>query len=187
MVWSGLRLLIAGTGGIFASENVEQLSNWIAKPPIEVRHSSQNRPVDSRTVRDHLLNVRTTFRLNMTELAQVFGVTRPATYGWLEGTEPKPEAQRLILQLSGAADRLARSDIERPELYVRRPMFNGKSLVDLLKAGRSVAGALASIETLAKKEAATRKEAQNRRVGQPKQQLEHLATLATPLMPDSDS
>lgn len=184
--WPGVYHLDAGTGGVFASENIAQLPNWVATPVIEIKRAHQTLFADTRSVRDHLLNVRDTFRLNMTELAQVFGVTRPAAYAWLEGVEPKPEARMLILSLSRAADRLAKAGIERPELYVRRPMFDGKSLIDLLKEERNVDDAISAIEALAKKEAIVRKEALTRHAGRPKRQLESLDALTTPLMRDRD-
>lgn len=184
--WLGICRFAAGTGGTFARENIAQLPNWIAMPDIEVKRAQQVLPADTRSVRDHLLNVRDTFRLNMTELAQIFGVTRPAVYSWLEGVEPKPEARTLILNLSRLADRFAKVGIERPELYFRRPMFNGKSIVDLLKAGQNIGDAVAAIEALAKKEAVVRKEASSRHAGKPKRQPESLDLLATPLMRDRD-
>jgi len=185
-MWPETYHLKAGTGGAFASENVAELPKWVVASVIEVKRAHQAIPTDTRSVRDHLLNVRDTFRLNMTELAQVFGVTRPAAYGWLEGVEPKPEVRTLILSLSRAADRLAKADIERPELYVRRPMFDGKSLVDLLKAGRNIDDAVSAIEVLAKKETTVRKEALTRHAGRPKRQLESLEALTTPLVWDRD-
>ena len=177
--------LIEGTGGFFTTENIGQLLGWMTPLVIDIRKAPQTRSADARSIRDHLLNVRDIFRLNMTDLAHIFNVTRQAVYGWLEDVEPKPEARSLILRLSQAADRLAKASVERPDLYVRRPMFDGKSLVDFLKTGQNLDNAIATVEALARKETSVRKEAPTRRAGKPKRQLENLDALATPLLRDN--
>jgi transcriptional regulator with XRE-family HTH domain len=94
----------------------------------------------------------------MSDLASVLGVTRPTVYAWLAGQEPKGEAVIRIQQLSCAADKFNQANIIRLDKLVHRPILNGRSLLDMLKADEDPVEALATLKVIADKEAQTRRE-----------------------------
>jgi hypothetical protein len=93
----------------------------------------------------------------MSEVAAVFGVARPTAYAWLDGQEPRTDAITQILRLSRIADELRKLNIPRVDTLVRRPILNGQSLVDLLKAGKCPLDGLGALKAAAQKEAHVRK------------------------------
>ncbi len=114
--------------------------------------------VDTRSPADHVANVRDVFFISMSEMASIFGVTRPTAYAWLEGQEPEPETVKRIQQLSRAADEVKQANIIRLDLLVHRPILNGRSLFDMLKADEDLMKALAALKTISEKEAQARHE-----------------------------
>jgi len=146
----------AGTGGAMTPQSAGVLAQWVYNPLVHVEHSV-NKTVDARSPAEHVSNVRDAFFLNMSEVAAVFGVTRPTVYAWLDGQEPKTDAITHILRLSRIADELRKMNIPRMDTLVRRPMLNGQSLVDLLKAGKCPVDGLGALKAAAEKEANVRK------------------------------
>lgn len=147
--------LIAGTGGLITAHSAEVLDHCIYNSRIHIERSA-SRNVDIRSPSEHVANIRDTFALNMSELATVLHITRPTVYAWLEGQEPKPEAVTQIQQLSRAADEIKRMKISRFDTLLRRPILNGHSLLDILKAGGNPLEALAELKLIAERESQVR-------------------------------
>ncbi len=153
-----LLILTAGTGGVFTVHSTAEATNrWIYYPRIHVEPSVAKQ-VDTRSPAEHIANIRDVLAINMSDLASVLRVTRPTVYAWLEGQEPKAEAVIHIQQLSRTADEINRESIVRLDKLVHRPILNGRSLLDILKAGEDPLEALPTLKKIAKKEAQTRHE-----------------------------
>jgi uncharacterized protein (TIGR04255 family) len=105
---------------------------------------------------DLLANIRDVFGLSMSDLAALLGVTRPTAYAWLEGQEPKPEAVMRIRRLSRTADETKSMNISRLDKLIHRPIIEGRSLFDVLKADEDPTQILSSVREIAEKEAQTR-------------------------------
>jgi transcriptional regulator with XRE-family HTH domain len=129
-----------------------KISKW--KKPEE----NDEQEVDTRSPAEHVANIRDVFAINMSDFASVLGVTRLTAYAWLEGQEPNPETVMHIQRLSRAADAFDRANIERLDELLRRPISGGCSLLDMLKADEDLSEALATLKTIAEKEAQTRRE-----------------------------
>jgi DNA-binding transcriptional regulator YiaG len=147
----------AGTGGIMTAHSTEVLNRWVYDPRIHVEPSAQKN-ADTRSPAEHVANIRDVLAINMSDLAAVLRVTRPTAYAWLEGQEPKPEAVMLIQRLSRAADEIKRANITRIDKLMHRPVLDGRSLLDILKADEDPLKALGPLKAIAKKEAQTRRE-----------------------------
>ncbi|NJN38437.1 MAG: hypothetical protein HC790_06355 [Acaryochloridaceae cyanobacterium CSU_3_4] len=122
-----------------------------------------------RSPAEHVANIRDLLAINMSDLAAVLGITRPTAYAWLEGQEPKPEAIVRIQHLSRIADDVKRANIPRLDKLVHRPILEGCSLLDLLKADKDPSEALAKLQVIAEKESQKRR--------QPKGSGQHLRSL----------
>lgn len=161
-----LLVLTAGTGGVMTARSTAKVLNrWIYYPLIHIEPSvakkvepSVAKEVDVRSPAAHVENIRNVLAINMSDLASVLGVTRPTVYAWLEGQKPKAEAVIRIQQLSHAADEINRASIIRLDKLVHRPILNGRSLLDILKADEDHSEALSTLKEIAKKEAQTRYE-----------------------------
>jgi transcriptional regulator with XRE-family HTH domain len=129
--------LIAGTGGAYAASNVQLANEFVSHPIINI--------VDSRGSRDaklsfasQILRIREVFGLNMSELACVFGITRPTAYAWINGAEPRPELVDKMWMLSSWANDFEQLGIANLSSYLRRPLVNGRHLLGLLTTGEDL-------------------------------------------------
>jgi DNA-binding transcriptional regulator YiaG len=155
-------VMVAGTGGLMTTSSAVKMPEYccVSSVPIHIEDShSANQKVDARSISEHIANIRNVFAINMSDLAAVFAVTRPTVYAWLEGRqEPKPEAVKRIQQLSSAADEFGKANIKRLDKLLQRPILDGDSLLDLLKANEDPLAALPVLKGISEKEAKTRRE-----------------------------
>lgn len=104
------------------------------------------------TIAEQVAKIRASLGLNVSELAQVFQVTRPTVYGWLKGIEPQPAAVDRLTRLLKVATVVSEKKFARIDLLVRRPIgeapFNGASLLSMMASDSAVSGA--HIELLSK-------------------------------------
>jgi DNA-binding transcriptional regulator YiaG len=129
-----------------------KISKW--KNPEE----NDEQEVDTRSPAGQVANIRDVFAINMSDFASVLGVTRPIAYAWLEGQEPNAETAIRIQRLSRAADKVKCMNITHLDKLVHRPISNGRSLLDILKADENPSEALATLKAIAEKEDQTRRE-----------------------------
>jgi DNA-binding transcriptional regulator YiaG len=149
-------LLTAGTGGFMTTQNsIESLERYY--PRTHVEHLVVKN-VDTRSPAKHVANIRDVLTINMSELASILGVTRPTAYAWLEGQEPKADAVSYIQQLSHTADKIKLANIIQLDQLIRRPVLNGRSLLDLIKANEDPSEILQVLKSISEKEAKTRSE-----------------------------
>ena len=102
--------MVAGTGGAYTAANLPFALNQHQNQIFEIRglHAKRSQLL---TVSQHLSNVRGILGLKMSEVSQIFGVTRPAAYAWINGVEPKPEVRARILHISRLAEELRSAGI----------------------------------------------------------------------------
>ncbi len=173
-------LLVPGTGGAYAPEGLANLDRWAYQSAIEIQYPRRQDATDARTTTDRVRQIRDAFGLNMSELATMLDVSRPTVYAWLNGQEPQAEAVARILRLSRAADRFSAMDAGTAVAYVRQPLFEGASLLELLKSDMDTSQPMARISDLAKRSKAVRHapKASGKRL-RPIEQVDDLSTPAT--------
>jgi hypothetical protein len=140
--------MVAGTGGAYTAANLPLALSQTQNPVFEIRGLRTKRD-QVLSVSQHLANIRETLGLRMSEISQIFGVTRPAAYAWVNGTEPKPELRIRILRLSRLVEELQNAGVEKVDMLARLPIANDQSLVDLLTSGSDVHHAFASMKQIA--------------------------------------
>src|SRR5258708_10187775 len=100
--------------------------------------NSRQSHLDVRTTVEHLENIRIVLNLPIATLASVFGVSRQAIYKWLaQVSSPEPNKVESIIKLSKIADAFKQAGIHRTGALLHMKLFNGESLLDLLKTGKS--------------------------------------------------
>lgn len=139
---------IAGTGGTFGAQNISYATSLIHNPIIEVRgHQPKRERLTS--IAQQVSLIRDALGLKMSELAQIFGVTRPTAYAWLNGADPKPELKIKILRVNRLVNDLHAANILKVERYCRLPLDSGESLIDALKSGSNWDAAVSAIKRTA--------------------------------------
>ncbi len=145
----------SGTGGF---EKLEHQTPFEPRTHAPILYGGRScSPMPSAIApRDQLQFIRETLKLNMSDLASVLEVSRPTVYSWLEGVEPSRENYSQIARLKDIADEVNHLTIPRFEKLLKRPLFDGSSFLDKLKATEDPVVFLPLLKQLADREQATR-------------------------------
>ena len=136
----GVVLFVVGTGGNFELSKCEDWSNSVASRTHSVSSTiesrSNRRELDARTALEHLSNMKDVLMLSITDMSYVLGVSRQAVYKWLS-TDTSPDAKNsdAIVKVSKIADLFRESGIDRAGSLLKMKLFDGLSLIDLIKNG----------------------------------------------------
>ncbi|MEW5250739.1 hypothetical protein [Microbulbifer discodermiae] len=123
---------LEGTGSNYDLQYYDDLFVEYIQHRIGVEIVGSTRP-DVRTTAQHLTNIRGVFNLPMTELGDLFKVSRQSVYKWLRGTEPDIQKSDQIHSLSQIADQFKTSGVMRAGAVFKIKVFGEKSLYQLFK------------------------------------------------------
>ena len=143
--------LVAGTGGVYHASAFLDVNAFTNTPLIRI-DDSRRRSAAVTSVAYHIAKIRSAFGLNMSDLANVFSVSRPTAYSWLQGTDPKPQLLARIWQMSNYADTIIALGLPRMHVLVKRPLANGTSLFTALQEGAGIDTAISRIQSLSENE-----------------------------------
>lgn len=143
--------LVAGTGGIYHASALLDANAFTNTPLIRIDENRRRAAVVT-SVSHHIAKIRSAFGLNMSDLANLFSVSRPTAYSWLQGTDPKPQLLARIWKLSSYADSIIALGLPRMHVLVKRPLANGTSLFAALQKGADIDTAISHIKNLSENE-----------------------------------
>jgi hypothetical protein len=150
--------MVSGTAGTYPITEINPPEIRQFRFPIqEVRPIVSRRSKLAPSAADSLAQIRDVFGLKMSELSQIFGVSRRAAYDWLEGATPKPEISSKIYQLSTLAETFNTAGVTNVRHFIHRPILGERTLFELLKAGESLDKAAEVVRVTALEEASARK------------------------------
>lgn len=126
---------IGSTGSRHIQPNQNHLLNSSISSRLKV---AQNYDVSiQRTTTEDLAQIRAIFKPAVSELANVFGVSRQAIYNWLSGEVPISLHANKIKDLAAAADVMKDQGITITSHILRRKITDSKSLFELVRDGGS--------------------------------------------------
>lgn len=184
--------LVAGTGGFYSPVNAALVTEWTNFPAIAITDIASNvrrKALHTDSLPKAILQIRDRLGLKMSELADIFGVSRQAVYLWLKGENVRNEYVQRIWQLSSIAEQVQFAGIDRPEHFIHRPLSPaGESLFQLLAHGGNLDSALALIREQSKAEQSSRAKSFAHYQTTPvrKHDYSSVMELATPILDESD-
>lgn len=184
--------LMAGTGGFYTPVNAALVTEWTSFPAIaisEIASNARKKALQADSIPKAILQIRDRLGLRMSELADIFGVSRQAVYLWLKGENVKNEYIQRIWQLSAIAEQAQFSGINRPEHFIHRPLSSaGESLFQLLANGGNLDSALTILKEQSKAEQGSRAKsfAHHQTASLRKHDYSPVMELATPILDESD-
>jgi len=122
----------------------------------------QNAPLDFA---ENLERVREVFSPGMSNLAEIFGVSRQTIYNWLNGEQPRPDHITKLQDLANAADTIAEAKIPRTAALLKRPVSKGRSLFQVARNGGSMQAVAQQLIQLVQHELKQREQMAARLVG----------------------
>jgi hypothetical protein len=135
--------LLVGTGSSYGMERAEAWKNYV-QPRVAFPLATTNERrenvvnVDVRSPAEHLENIRTVFNPAVADLAALFEVSRQSIYKWLaKDSVPEEEKLARITALSQIADTMNQAGISRAGALLKMKLFDGQSLLDLVKVGKN--------------------------------------------------
>lgn len=150
MTAAGAALTSVGTGGELSPEQLQRSTQ-------QVQHTISVVEVEPvRTPSESLSRIREVLKPAVSDLATTFGVSRQSVYNWLNG-EPVAEENAAKLQdLAQAADVLAHEGVNIDAALLKRKFDNGRTLMQIAKAGESAREAALLLVQIHKREAVQR-------------------------------
>lgn len=137
-----VHIILTPDGSVFTSVGLGSYLTFDGETRVERSRYSSGNAVEVRklappvrTVADEVTFLRNNLGLTVSEIADWMGVTRPAVYGWLKNVQPQPDTARLLANVGAAADSIAALKLQRPDHVIKRPLFNGRSALDVLRSG----------------------------------------------------
>lgn len=153
MVPALLFACLAGTGGQADTHYWSNRQVGYQPPAIQVYPRSAAVTVHAVTPTDQLNMIRETLKPAMTDLADVFGVSRQALYSWANGEkQPSEENAAKLEDLAQAVERLASAGLSGSQVG-KRKVADGKTLLQVAQAGGSASQAADKLIAILKKEA----------------------------------
>jgi hypothetical protein len=151
-------------------------------PVQEVRsETSRRKNYLAPSAADALNKIRDVFGLRMSELSQIFGVSRRAAYDWLEGATPRSELVTKIYQLNKFAEQFRDAGITNIRHFINRPIIGERTLFELLRDGEDLDRAVEIIRVTAAEEASNRKPLTRRVPGTQVERPDDLDEVSTPI------
>ena len=126
-----------------------------------------------RTSAENLARIREILKPTITELANLFGVSRQAVYDWQAGKPLAQENAAKLEDLAKAADVLAATGIDGSSQLLRRNIAGSKSLLDVVREGGSATSAAQMLAQTLVREAKQRERLALRLAGRAKPNVPH--------------
>lgn len=92
-----------------------------------------------KTSAEELAQIRGVFSPTVSDLADIFGVSRQSIYNWQAGEEPAPENSAKLRDLAQAADIFSAAGVAITGILLKRKILEGKSLFEIVRDGGSAA------------------------------------------------
>jgi DNA-binding transcriptional regulator YiaG len=172
---------VAGTLGIVTPEYFTKqnaTSNWPFR--LVSREAAPLGDVQNSTART-ISRIRGTFKLTITELAALFGVSRQTVYDWQSGKGMSDDRSDRLEELSKAADVFADSGLSLSPRALRRKLADGKTLFDVIRDGGPAEEATRSLVTTLQRETEQRKALDARLASRKRRTLDQ-ADLGIPML-----
>ncbi len=126
-----------GTGG-FTSQR-EALEHAAYVIPVNDDLDKDDKKTYQLTIPEQLTLIKESFGLNMSAMADLLNVSRPTVYSWIKGEPPKSEEHMSHAAfVTNIAEKYSALNLERPDNFIKRPLFEGESLFSLLKLDKEV-------------------------------------------------
>ena len=160
---------LVGTGGYATADYLAKRNDRgykliqfnLTKQTSDVVLSTQ---VTQNSVRN-LARIREILKPTITELANLFGVSRQAVYDWQAGKPVAPENALRLEEFAKAAELLSAQQIQISSQVLRRKVLDGKSLLDALRSGGPVYDIAAALAQILDREGVQREKLAARLIG----------------------
>jgi DNA-binding transcriptional regulator YiaG len=141
--------MVAGIGGNCSiSQSKEVAANAFVRV-VPFDRDEEESEADQISAKERLQQIRDILKLNMTDFAQVFGISRTALYAWFNGTFPHPKQLDRINELYALVQTHRVREVSGINLLQRVPLTTGKNLIQVLCANEGVGRALDEVADIA--------------------------------------
>ncbi|MBP2546437.1 hypothetical protein [Acinetobacter guillouiae] len=94
---------------------------------------------ETLTFNEQIKLIKSSLGLNMSAMAELLKVSRPTVYAWMKGESPKLEEHIThVMYIVKQARIYEGLNLDRPDNFIKRPIFNEESLFSLLKQGKTI-------------------------------------------------
>lgn len=139
-------------------------------------------PFWTRSPADDLAQIRKVLHPTVTDLANALRVSRQAVYSWQAGSSIAKENAVRLAELARAADLFAKDGLTITAQLLRRSIYEGKNLLEIVRDGGSVQAAAKMLIEIVRREARQRGILQSRLAGRPRLSRDDYEDFGTPML-----
>lgn len=150
---AGAALTGVGTGGELSREHLQRSARQ-AQHMVSVVEVAEVGQI--RTPSENLSRIRKVLNPAVSDLAATFSVSRQSVYNWLNGDPVADENAAKLQDLAQAADVLTHEGVTVNAALLKRKFANGRTLMQVAKAGESAREAAVMLVHIHKREAVQR-------------------------------
>jgi hypothetical protein len=129
-------MFVSGTGTALSYDNYNNLQALRSRLPSFIEILPAATALDVRSPSEHLANIINILNIPISDLADIFSVSRQMIYKWRDGSMPEDDKQKRIAALSLVADQFYTAKIDRPDTLLKMRAFHGQSFLMLFKQGK---------------------------------------------------
>lgn len=147
-----------GTGSSLNQRDVFEHAAYVIPVDDKKEELDSTEKTTYLTISEQVDLIKNSFGLNMSAMAELLNISRPTVYAWLKGEPPKIQENMSHTNFVASQAQIYRElNLERPDNFIKRPLFNGESLFSLLKQEKTISESeYALIKNLDLKESQTR-------------------------------
>ncbi|CAI3137812.1 hypothetical protein MWMV8_MWMV8_01141 [Acinetobacter calcoaceticus] len=147
-----------GTGSSLNQRDVYEHAAYVIPVDDKNDEAESDKKINYLSISEQVEIIKNSFGLNMSAMAELLNISRPTIYAWLKGEPPK--TQDNISHISFIVKHaLSYRDLnlDRPDNFTKRPIFDGESLFSLLREEKQITESMYTlIKDLDTKESQTR-------------------------------
>lgn len=129
-------MLVSGTGTALSYDNYNNLQALRSRLPSFIEIKPTATALDVRSPSEHLANIIQVLNIPVSDLADIFSVSRQMIYKWRDGAMPDSDKQKRIAALSHVADQFNNAKILRADTLLKMRAFQGQSFLMLFKQSK---------------------------------------------------
>lgn len=168
-LWIPVTLVFGvGTGGAMTPEHLERARERDSGLSQHRKYSvADSGPTAAEVISaaNDIKFIRSVLKTSTLELAKCIGVSRQALYNWRAGSNIKDKNADRVTRLKSAAIVLATEGIEINPTAVRRPITDGKNLLQLIAEGEDGETSARALVTILREETEQQRLLENRFAG----------------------
>ncbi|ARG15464.1 TPA: XRE family transcriptional regulator [Acinetobacter nosocomialis] len=128
-----------GTGSSLNQRDVYEYAAYVVPVDDKKDGIESDKKTSYLSISEQVKIIKDSFGLNMSAMAELLNISRPTIYAWIRGEPPKTQDNISHISFVEKQALLYRDlHLDRPDNFIKRPIFDGESLFSLLREEKQI-------------------------------------------------